>query len=64
MMVRRPVGVALLATLVCSVVGVAGYRYGRAHADGAPTTQPLYYGGVLEDGGRAVEGMRSITVRW
>ena len=63
MIVRRPVGVALLATLVCSVVGVAGYRYGRAHADGAPTTQPLYYGGVLEDGGRAVEGMRSVTVR-
>lgn len=53
----------MAATLAVSAVGVAGYKIGRARADGAPTMQPLYYSGVLDDGGRPVEGARSITVR-
>lgn len=53
----------MAATLAFSAVGVAGYKIGRARADGAPTMQPLYYSGVLDDGGRPVEGARSITVR-
>lgn len=53
----------MAATFAVSAVGVAGYKIGRARADGAPTMQPLYYSGVLEDGGRPVEGARSVTVR-
>lgn len=47
----------------CLVVGVVAYRVGRARADGVPAMNPLYYGGVLNDGGRAVEGTRAVTVR-
>ncbi len=53
----------IVASFAVSAVGVAGYKIGRARADGAPTMQPLYYSGVLEDGGRPVEGARSVTVR-
>jgi len=55
--------IGLVAAAICTTVGLVGYRFGRAHADGAPTMQPLYYGGVLDDGGRPVEGSRNITVR-
>ncbi len=54
---------ALAALGLCTLVGVVAYRVGRARADGVPTTSPLYYGGVLEDGGRPVEGMRNVTIR-
>lgn len=53
-----------MGALALSVVGmVAAYRLGRARADGVPAMNPLYYGGVLNDGGRPVEGTRSVTVR-
>lgn len=57
----RRVLFAMMGLLIA--VGGAGYRIGRARADGAPTMQPLYYSGVLEDSGRPVEGIRSVTVR-
>jgi len=44
-------------------VGVVAYRLGRARADGVPAVNPLYYGGVLSDGGSPVEGARNVTVR-
>jgi len=55
---------SVLATLgLCSLVGVVAYRVGRARADGVPSASPLYYGGVLDDGGRPVEGTRNVTIR-
>ncbi len=55
---------SMLAALGFSaVVSVVAYRVGRARADGVPTVSPLYYGGVLEDGGTPVEGMRNVTIR-
>lgn len=55
---------AVVGALAVAVVGmVAAYRLGRARADGVPTVNPLFYGGVLEDGGRPVEGTRNVTVR-
>jgi|GEM_PF-1215492 len=54
---------ALVTLGLCSLVGVVAYRVGRARADGVPTASPLYYGGVLDDGGRPVEGMRNVTIR-
>nr|MBK7070385.1 hypothetical protein [Deltaproteobacteria bacterium] len=55
---------AALGALALSVVGmVAAYRLGRARADGVPMVNPLYYGGMLDDGGRPVEGTRNVTVR-
>jgi len=55
---------AMLGALALSVVGmVAAYRLGRARADGVPMVNPLYYGGMLDDGGRPVEGTRNVTVR-
>ncbi len=61
MNIRKTAAIATLG--LCSMVGVVAYRVGRARADGAPTISPLHYGGVLEDGGRPVEGMRNVTVR-
>lgn len=61
MRVRRG---AVLGAVALSVVGmVAAYRLGRARADGVPMVNPLYYGGMLDDGGRPVEGTRNVTVR-
>jgi hypothetical protein len=55
---------AVLAAVALSVGGtVAAYRVGRARADGVPMVNPLYYGGVLDDGGRPIEGTRNVTVR-
>jgi hypothetical protein len=55
---------SMLAALGFSaVVSVVAYRVGRARADGVPTVSPLYYGGVLDDGGTPVEGMRNVTIR-
>lgn len=55
---------AAVGTFVaCSVVGIVAYRVGKARADGVPMVNPMYYGGVLDDGGRPVEGMRNVTVR-
>jgi hypothetical protein len=61
MSIRRTSALAALG--LCTMVGVVAYRVGRARADGVPTTSPLYYGGVLDDGGRPVEGMRNVTIR-
>ncbi len=47
-----------------AALALAGaYRLGRAHADGVPAANPLYYGGFLDDHGTPVEGTRSVTVR-
>ena len=55
---------AVLGALALSVVGmIAAYRVGRARADGVPMVNPLYYGGMLDDGGRPLEGTRNVTVR-
>lgn len=48
---------------LCALVAGVAYRVGRARADGVPTVSPLYYGGVLDDGGTPVSGMRNVTVR-
>ncbi len=49
---------------VCVIVSmIAAYRVGRARADGVPMVNPLYYGGMLDDGGRPLEGTRNVTVR-
>lgn len=61
MNIRRTSALATLG--LCALVGVVAYRIGRARADGVPTTSPLYYGGVLDDGGSPVEGMRNVTIR-
>lgn len=42
---------------------VGAYHLGRARADGVPTVTPLFYGGMLEDNGRPVEGRRDLTIR-
>ena len=55
---------AVLGALALSVVGmIAAYRVGRARADGVPMMNPLYYGGMLDDGGRPLEGAHNVTVR-
>lgn len=55
---------AVLGALALSFVGmIAAYRVGRARADGVPMVNPLYYGGMLDDGGRPLEGTRNVTVR-
>ena len=55
--------ITLLGSLAVALLMAVSYRVGRARADGAPTMNPLTYGGLLDDGGRPVEGTRSITVR-
>jgi len=40
---------------------VAGYGL-RAHAEGAPTKQPLFYAGILEEGGKLASGPHTITL--
>lgn len=50
----------LISLLVCSVASVGiGYV---VHAEGAPTTQPLFYSGVLEDAGVLAEGAYTIRL--
>lgn len=61
MKVRR--GLVMGAAAISVVGMVAAYRLGRARADGVPAMNPLYYGGVLDDGGRPAEGTRNVTVR-
>lgn len=61
MRIGRTTTAALCA--LCALGGVAAYHVGRARADGVPTVSPLYYGGVLDDSGRPVDGARSVTVR-
>ena len=53
----------VVGVAVCVIVGIAAYRLGRARADGVPMVNPLYYGGMLDDGGRPIEGVRNVTVR-
>ncbi len=53
----------VVAVAGCVIVGMAAYRLGRARADGVPMVTPLYYGGILDDSGRPVEGTRNVTVR-
>ncbi len=60
---KRPSSLLVWSVGACLVVGVVAYRVGRARADGVPAVNPLYYGGVLNDGGRPVEGARNVTVR-
>ncbi len=45
------------------IIAAVGYKVGRARADGVPAMNPLFYSGLLEDGGRPVEGARDITLR-
>jgi hypothetical protein len=50
----------LLSLLVCSVASVGiGYV---VHAEGAPTMQPLFYSGTLEDAGVLAEGNYAIRL--
>ena len=58
---RRTAASGLLS--LCIVTGFVAYRIGRARADGVPMVNPLYYGGMLDDGGRPIEGARNVTVR-
>jgi hypothetical protein len=58
---RRTAASGLLS--LCIVMGFVAYRIGRARADGVPMVNPLYYGGMLDDGGRPIEGARNVTVR-
>ncbi len=51
---------ALAATV--TGLGVAAYNAGQADASGVPTTDPLYYGGVLEEDGQLIEGSRALTI--
>ncbi len=60
---KRPSTLVAWSVGACLVVGIVAYRLGRARADGVPAVNPLYYGGVLSDGGRPVEGARNVTVR-
>lgn len=60
---KRPSALLAWSVGASLVVGVVAYRLGRARADGVPAVNPLYYGGVLSDGGRPVEGARNVTVR-
>lgn len=55
--------IVIAFSTLCALVGVVAYHIGRARADGVPTMSPLTYGGVLDDGGRPVEGVRSVSVR-
>lgn len=52
-----------MATLAI-LIGIAGYRLGRAHADGIPTTTPLFYSGLIETAaGPIADGTQDITIR-
>jgi hypothetical protein len=43
---------------------VATYHLGRAHADGLPATDTMYFGGTLDENGVLVTGTRDVTVRF
>lgn len=49
--------------ILALIIAAVGYKAGRARADGVPAMNPLFYSGLLEDGGRPVEGARDITLR-
>jgi hypothetical protein len=52
----------VLVTLLVVGLVVGGYSLGRVMAGGAPTMQPLFYAGTLEEGGMLPTGPRSITL--
>lgn len=54
--------VACGAALVAATAALGGYGL-SALAEGAPTSQPLFYSGTLEDGGRLAEGRYDVTVK-
>lgn len=58
-----PRRMAVAVAMLCTVASIVAYQIGRARADGVPTAAPLTYGGYLDDGGRPVEGVRSVSVR-
>ncbi len=53
---------AMVGTAAVVAMGLA-YAIGRAHADGIPTSHPMYYAGTLDNAGVPVEGMQDITIR-
>ncbi|MBI5487582.1 MAG: SUMF1/EgtB/PvdO family nonheme iron enzyme [Deltaproteobacteria bacterium] len=55
--------IVVVAVAVVSGAVVAGWEIRRALAEGVPSTDPLYVGGMLTDGGAPVEGPRDLTVR-
>lgn len=58
-----PRWIVFACAMLCAVASLVAYQIGRARADGVPSASPLTYGGVLDDGGRPVEGVRSVSVR-
>lgn len=55
--------ISLALPLLAVAIATLSYRFGRARADGIPTTTPLLYGGMLEDSGSPVQGTRTFTIR-
>jgi formylglycine-generating enzyme required for sulfatase activity len=55
----------VLVVVVAVIAGglIAAWQIRRALAEGVPSTDPLYVGGMLTDGGTPVEGPRDLTVR-
>ena len=58
----KPWIVLIVAAAVAGAL-VAAWQVRRALAEGVPSTDPLYVGGMLTDGGTPVEGARDLTVR-
>jgi hypothetical protein len=64
---QRAIGRTATARSIVAALGllVAGAALGytiRAHADGIPDANPLYYAGTLTEGGQLVTGQRALTV--
>jgi formylglycine-generating enzyme required for sulfatase activity len=55
--------IVVLAVVLIAGALVAGWQIRRALAEGVPSTDPLYVGGMLTDGGTPVDGTRDMTVR-
>ena len=56
-------GPVVVAVVVVAGLLVVGWEIRRALAEGVPSTDPLFVGGMLTDGGSPVEGPRDLTVR-
>jgi hypothetical protein len=53
---------AVFSTVLVVGLVAGGYSLGRVMAGGAPTMQPLFYAGTLEEGGTLPTGPRTITL--
>ena len=59
---RRGCKILLFAATIAVAVIVGRYT-GRAAAEGPPATTPLYFSGMLTQGGIPVDGTRNVTLR-